>query len=727
MAVLEKIRSKSVLLFIVIIGALLAFILGDFLSSGCSRNTTVAEVDGTTIDIAEFSNYPAASQNDATTDNAVNRNKVLVEMLFNKMTDKEIEELGIKVSDQELQTAIQAQIGQYQYYATMYQQADAQTRAYLEPQLMQLQVVGYYDIIKNPAQYGLTAEQVNAYKAELTQYEQKLRKDLAISKFASLYNGLITANVLDAQSMHNQSGTTYDIAYVSIPFSSIPDEEITVSEDDLKQEWEKNKGMFAIDQETRAISYINVNITPSDADREATNTEYAEILAALDSVSANEALIGHTAFIASPAQTATIAQLEEARKNVPRNNFVSQQEYNTLINSLNAETTTIGSALPMINGVNNYYSLLKVIDIRSEIDSINVSLYEATSQAEADSVFALINSGKSFKDITNAQDSIDVLLATGFNKDLTSLKELLTNSRIGQTFVSADSTASTGNIFYVACVNSRTAPVKVYDFAVISHTLEASNETINNMRDSLTQYARKNNNAEAFVKNAQEAGFIALNSYVDARTPQITSAPNFFNVDNFINSNGIQGSYDAVYWAMTAEKGSMSSIFTDNTESRMLIVLVNDIYEDYLPYNDPNVKEALTAIVRDNKKAEAIIKKFGKANDLAGYASATETSVFNRSMTFDDMNGQTQEPVFAAIVAAASDTTKVYGPIKVDNAVVAFTVNRINPQNQPFLMQQNANKFNMLFCKPLNDYLSIVDLLRGKEAITWNITDFYAE
>lgn len=727
MAVLEKIRSKSVLLFIVIIGALLAFILGDFLSSGCSRNTTVAEVDGTTIDIAEFSNYPAASQNDATTDNAVNRNKVLVEMLFNKMTDKEIEELGIKVSDQELQTAIQAQIGQYQYYATMYQQADAQTRAYLEPQLMQLQVVGYYDIIKNPAQYGLTAEQVNAYKAELTQYEQKLRKDLAISKFASLYNGLITANVLDAQSMHNQSGTTYDIAYVSIPFSSIPDEEITVSEDDLKQEWEKNKGMFAIDQETRAISYINVNITPSDADREATNTEYAEILAALDSVSANEALIGHTAFIASPAQTATIAQLEEARKNVPRNNFVSQQEYNTLINSLNAETTTIGSALPMINGVNNYYSLLKVIDIRSEIDSINVSLYEATSQAEADSVFALINSGKSFKDITNAQDSIDVLLATGFNKDLTSLKELLTNSRIGQTFVSADSTASTGNIFYVACVNSRTAPVKVYDFAVISHTLEASNETINNMRDSLTQYAKKNNNAEAFVKNAQEAGFIALNSYVDARTPQITSAPNFFNVDNFINSNGIQSSYDAVYWAMTAEKGSMSSIFTDNTESRMLIVLVNDIYEDYLPYNDPNVKEALTAIVRDNKKAEAIIKKFGKANDLAGYASATETSVFNRSMTFDDMNGQTQEPVFAAIVAAASDTTKVYGPIKVDNAVVAFTVNRINPQNQPFLMQQNANKFNMLFCKPLNDYLSIVDLLRGKEAITWNITDFYAE
>lgn len=36
MAVLEKIRSKSVLLFTIIIVALLAFILGDFFNSGRS-------------------------------------------------------------------------------------------------------------------------------------------------------------------------------------------------------------------------------------------------------------------------------------------------------------------------------------------------------------------------------------------------------------------------------------------------------------------------------------------------------------------------------------------------------------------------------------------------------------------------------------------------------------------------------------------------------------------
>ena len=47
MATLEKIRSKSILLFTIIIVALLAFILGDFFTSGRSlfgNGTTVAKI-----------------------------------------------------------------------------------------------------------------------------------------------------------------------------------------------------------------------------------------------------------------------------------------------------------------------------------------------------------------------------------------------------------------------------------------------------------------------------------------------------------------------------------------------------------------------------------------------------------------------------------------------------------------------------------------------------------
>ena len=66
MATLEKIRSKSGLLIVVIGVALFAFIIGDFLNSGSTffgSGRTVATVDGEKIDILDFQKrYEEVSQ-----------------------------------------------------------------------------------------------------------------------------------------------------------------------------------------------------------------------------------------------------------------------------------------------------------------------------------------------------------------------------------------------------------------------------------------------------------------------------------------------------------------------------------------------------------------------------------------------------------------------------------------------------------------------------------------
>ena len=58
MATLEKIRSKSILLLIIVGLALLAFIVGDFVNSGSSffnqKKMVVADIDGEEIRIEEF-------------------------------------------------------------------------------------------------------------------------------------------------------------------------------------------------------------------------------------------------------------------------------------------------------------------------------------------------------------------------------------------------------------------------------------------------------------------------------------------------------------------------------------------------------------------------------------------------------------------------------------------------------------------------------------------------
>ena len=59
MATLEKIRNKSVLLFVIIIVALLAFILGDFLTSGRTyfgHPTTVAKAGAATVEYQDYNN-----------------------------------------------------------------------------------------------------------------------------------------------------------------------------------------------------------------------------------------------------------------------------------------------------------------------------------------------------------------------------------------------------------------------------------------------------------------------------------------------------------------------------------------------------------------------------------------------------------------------------------------------------------------------------------------------
>ena len=58
MATLEKIRSHGVLLLVIVGLAMLAFILGDFFSSGSTffnrSQAYVGEIEGQTIDIMEF-------------------------------------------------------------------------------------------------------------------------------------------------------------------------------------------------------------------------------------------------------------------------------------------------------------------------------------------------------------------------------------------------------------------------------------------------------------------------------------------------------------------------------------------------------------------------------------------------------------------------------------------------------------------------------------------------
>ncbi|MDE6927992.1 MAG: SurA N-terminal domain-containing protein, partial [Muribaculaceae bacterium] len=108
MATLEKIRSKSVILFVIIIVALLAFILGDFLTSGRTYFGTgdkMIEANGAQVklnDLNAFREKQGERKGDPDQINQQDLNSLLVQKLF----DKEYEDLGINITDSELSQAM---------------------------------------------------------------------------------------------------------------------------------------------------------------------------------------------------------------------------------------------------------------------------------------------------------------------------------------------------------------------------------------------------------------------------------------------------------------------------------------------------------------------------------------------------------------------------------------------------------------------------------------------
>ena len=154
MATLEKIRSKSTLLLIVVGAALLAFIIGDFFTSGRTlfgTGTTIAKVGKEKIDIQEFQRrYEEVNQQyqqqNTKMDPAALQQYVLNQMIQERLINKEIEDLGIEVTDNELSKAM---LGPNAHYAMI---QFAQQMGFQSPDQL-------YDVAFNPTKYNVPADQ----------------------------------------------------------------------------------------------------------------------------------------------------------------------------------------------------------------------------------------------------------------------------------------------------------------------------------------------------------------------------------------------------------------------------------------------------------------------------------------------------------------------------------------------------------------------------------------
>lgn len=653
MSTLEQIRQRPVLIISILGVALLLFILTAVDRPGelFTDSHTVAKVDGEKIDYLEFQKRVEQQQEQmqqrgyTNVDVAQVQEYVLQQMVNESLLKKEFERLGLTVTDTELS---QAMLGAT---PSPYVQQMVQSMGIPSAQLL-------YEAAFNPTKSGVTPEQAPQFQSAWAELEKNTEEMMLQQKFMALFAGTLTANKLDAKALYEDNATTSTIVYAKKDLSTLKDADFTPTDAEINDLYNQEKNRYRINEKQVVISYIAVDVVPSTDDLAAAQREVEDAIVGLRMNEGTDAVASNGKFYVNRV-SATEASLAPALKK--------------------AVPSMAKDSVAMISFIDNQYTIAKLLDVTTSIDSVLVDVAFINETADADSVIARLNTGARKIDmgdaIAQSQDSMWVSL---LDPGIAQFKDQIATAETGSYFKPEG-----GQNGMTMRVRSRKAPVAVYDVAEITYDVVPSNATIQKLNGDLRKYLADNSTAAKFTSEATKAGYSALSAVVTPSTLSI---------------NGLQESRGAAKWALDAKKDQVSGVFNNDRDSRLLAVAVNDVYDGkFVPATNETVRNYLTNKVMNRKKAEKLIADYnGKGKSVAEYAAAMQVKADTTQVTFGQpyvRNFPMYESALQANVSVAKKGELV-GPVALNQSVVVFTVTDVTAPSREFDYKNDAMVFN---------------------------------
>lgn len=635
MATLQKIRNRGKLLVIIVGLALLAFILGDFLTSGQTlfgNGNTIAKVGGTKIDAIEFQKrYEQISaeiqKQEQNVDQAIVQQQVLEQMISELLIDGEVEANAIFVSDKELTEAMtgkNANMMVVQFAQQMGTESPAQL----------------YDLLFNPTKYGATEQQVAEAKAQWEQLKDEVYKNMRYNKLQAMIIGGLQANKLDKQEIFAENAVSNKILFVKKDYASIKDSEFEVTDADIKAQYEKDKYRYKLDEEIRQIHYIAVDVVPSQSDLDKAAATIAEAIDSLKAAPGIDNIRNNSELVINEGKVRASDIRETDVKN-----FVT--------------AAAVGQVSePKFES--NVYSLVKLNGKSSAIDSVLVNVVGVQGNLQLqDSVLALLNGGKTMEEVSK-MNGVDVQEAQW--QVILNLPDSISNKLVnaGAGFFKLNGSAQGA---FLCQVKEKKAPKTIYDIAEVTYKVYPSAETVDGLRAKLQDFIVKNNDTKSFKENAVKAGYQTIASTVSPSTPQI---------------DRIQSTRKAIQWLFEAKVGDVSPIYDKDNNNKMLVVALDAIYDgEYAPVSDTQINAIEKIKALNEKKATSILGDIENVKgDLNAYAAKLGAKVDTTDITF----GQPFIPKVgmseSALIGRASvaQVGGVQPPVKGESGVFVYQV-----------------------------------------------------
>lgn len=687
MSTLEKIRQRPILIISILGLALLLFILTAVDRPGelFTDSHTVAKVDGEKIDYIEFQKRVEQQQEQmqqrgyANVDIAQVQEFVLQQMCNEVLMNKEYEALGLSVTDTELSKAM---IGDnpHPYVTQMVQSMGIPSARML------------WEAAYNPQQNGIDQQQAMQFQQAWSSLEKDAEQMLLQQKFMGLFMGTLTANKLDAKAVYEDNASTSTIVYAKKDLSTLNNDDFEVTDADINALYDQEKNRYRITEPQYMVSYVMVDIKPSSDDLAAAQKEVEDAIVGLRVNEGTDAVSNNSKFYVNRVSAPASALAPVLRRSVPG---------------------MAKDSVAMVSFVDNRYTIAKLLETTTSVDSIRLSVAFIDENVDTDSIITRLNTGASVADLGSAvvqhQDSVWVSL---LNPGMATMKDELSSAATGSYFAPVNNNGQKGMTVKIL---ERKAPVTVYDVAEITYDVEPSNATISKLNGDLRAFLAANNTAAKFVEEAPKTQYMAQTAIV---TPSSLSI------------NGISDSRGAAKWAISSKKGSVSDIFSDDRDSHLLAVALTDVYDGkYVPATNAEVRQYLTNKARNQKKAAKLIADFqGKGKNVAEYAAAMKVSADTTQVTFGQpfvRNIGAYESNLLANVAVAKKGDLV-GPIALNNSVVVFNVTDVANQGREFDFENDAMVFNQRE-GAASFQRTLPQVILGNKTIDNRIQKFYSD